>query len=75
MCIRDSDKSDPRALEILQKVNDNFKNNSPQSLDSYAFKSYEKISLDFDEDSIKHYSNSLNQKIDSLKSLPKKKPA
>ncbi len=67
-----NDKSDPRALEILQKVNDNFKNNSPQSLDSYAFKSYEKISLDFDEDSIKHYSNSLNQKIDSLKSLPKK---
>ena len=38
-----NDKSDPRALEILQKVNDNFKNNSPQSLDSYAFKSYEKI--------------------------------
>lgn len=48
-----ADKSDPRALVILQKVNDEFKNNSPQSLDSYSFKSYEKISFDFDEDSIR----------------------
>lgn len=65
-----SDKSDPRALRILQKVNDNFKNNSPQSLESYSFKSYEKISFDFDEDSIKQYSQYLNHRLDSLKLVP-----
>ncbi|MGA9212168.1 DUF5686 family protein [Kaistella sp.] len=66
-----SDKSDPRALAILQKVNNNFKNNSPQSLESYSFKSYEKISLDFDEDSIKQYNQYLNHRLDSLSSVPK----
>ena len=65
-----SDKSDPRALAILQKVNDNFKNNSPHSLDSYSFKSYEKISFDFDEDSIKQYNQYLSHRLDSLKLLP-----
>ncbi|WP_073293764.1 hypothetical protein [Chryseobacterium polytrichastri] len=49
------DKSDPRALEILKKVNQNFTKNSPKSLESYAYKSYEKISLDIDEDSISQY--------------------
>ena len=66
------DKSDPRALAILQKVNDNYRNNSPQSLDSYSFKSYEKISLDFDEDSINIYRNTISNKLDSLKTLPAK---
>lgn len=46
------DKSDPNALQILKKVNKYFKHNSPQSLDSYSYKSYEKVSLDIDEDSI-----------------------
>ena len=64
------DKSDPLALEILRKVNDNYKINSPQSLDSYAFKSYEKISLDIDEDSIKHYDQFINHRLDSLKTVP-----
>lgn len=64
------DKSDPLALAILQKVNNNYKNNSPQSLESYTFKSYEKISLDIDEDSIKHYDQYINHRIDSLKLLP-----
>lgn len=67
-----NDKSDPLALEILQKVNDNYQNNSPQSLDSYSFKSYEKISLDIDEDSIKHYNAYLEKRLDSLKKLPEK---
>ena len=67
-----ADKSDPLALAILQKVNDNYKKNSPQSLDSYAFKSYEKISLDIDEDSIKHYDQYVQRRIDSLKTLPTK---
>ncbi|QOW09329.1 hypothetical protein Q73A0000_02625 [Kaistella flava (ex Peng et al. 2021)] len=67
-----SDKSDPRALAILQKVNNNFKNNSPHSLDSYSFKSYEKISFDFDEDSIKQYNQYLTHRLDSLKLVPTK---
>lgn len=46
------DKSDPRALEILRKADQLFKKNSPQSLDSYSYKSYEKASLDIDQDSI-----------------------
>ncbi|KPH13521.1 hypothetical protein [Chryseobacterium sp. ERMR1:04] len=50
-----TDKSDPRALEILKKVNQYFTRNSPKSLESYAYKSYEKISLDIDEDSISQY--------------------
>lgn len=66
-----ADKSDPRALAILKKVNDNYKTNSPKSLDSYSFKSYEKISFDLDEDSIQLYNQSLDKMIDSLKTLPK----
>lgn len=49
------DKSDPRALQILRKVDQLFKNNSPKSLDSYTYKSYDKISLDIDQDSISAY--------------------
>lgn len=66
------DKSDPRALAILKKVNDNYKNNSPKSLDSYSFKSYEKIALDLDEDSIQNYNTYIDRRIDSLKQLPQK---
>ena len=51
------DKSDPRALEILRKVDKLFKSNSPESLDSYAYKSYEKVSLDIDQDSITAFNN------------------
>lgn len=65
-------KSDPKALEILRKVNENYKQNSPQSLESYSFKSYEKISLDFDEDSISAYNAYLTNRIDSLKKLPQR---
>lgn len=63
-------KSDPRALEILKKVNQKFKENSPNSLESYSFKSYERISFDLDEDSIAYYNNFLDKRLDSLKSLP-----
>lgn len=65
-----NDNSDPLALAILKKVNENYKNNSPQSLDSYSFKSYEKISLDLDEDSIKDYNAYLQRRLDSLSALP-----
>lgn len=65
-----NDESDPRALQILQKVNDRFEENAPQSLDSYSFKSYEKISLDIDEDSIRAYNVFLEKRLDSLRQLP-----
>ncbi|MBK1895682.1 hypothetical protein [Chryseobacterium paridis] len=55
-----ADKSDPRALEILKKVNQLFKQNSPKTLNSYAFKSYEKVSLDIDEDSITQFNQFFN---------------
>ncbi len=55
------DKSDPRALEILKKVNKLFKENSPKSLPSYSFKSYEKVSLDIDEDSISQFNEFFNE--------------
>lgn len=72
------DKSDPRALEILRKVDKLFKSNSPESLDSYAYNSYEKVSLDIDQDSITAFNNVFtnnlglfkkNKKEDSLKDI------
>ena len=66
------DKSDPLALAILKKVNENYKANSPRSLDSYSFKSYEKISLDLDQDSIAAYNSFLEKRLDSLRTLPLK---
>ncbi|OCA76033.1 hypothetical protein BBI01_04880 [Chryseobacterium artocarpi] len=55
------DKSDPRALEILKKVNKLFNENSPKSLGSYSFKSYEKVSLDIDEDSLTQFNQYFNE--------------
>ncbi|MDV7698313.1 hypothetical protein N6B72_15415 [Chryseobacterium soli] len=55
------DKSDPRALEILKKVTRLFKENSPKSLGSYSYKSYEKISMDIDEDSISQFNEFFNE--------------
>lgn len=54
-------KSDEKALAILDKVNENYEINSPKSLPSYSYKSYEKISIDIDEDSLKHYNQSLGE--------------
>lgn len=65
-----TDKSDPKALAILKKVNENYKNNSPNSLPSYTFKSYDKITFDLDQDSIKTYTDFNNHRLDSLKQLP-----
>ncbi|MCU7613224.1 hypothetical protein N0B16_02145 [Chryseobacterium sp. GMJ5] len=61
------DKSDPRALEILRKVDHLFKSNSPQSLESYTYKSYEKVSLDIDEDSISAFNQVFNQNFNLFK--------
>ncbi|WP_027382729.1 hypothetical protein [Epilithonimonas caeni] len=72
-----SNQSDPRALAIIDKVFKSFKNNSPNSLDSYSYKSYEKMSFDVDEDSINDYTRFYNARQDSLsrvanRKLPKK---
>lgn len=64
------DKSDEKALRILEKVYQNYDKNMPNSLDSYSFVSYDKISYDFDEDSIKAYNKFLTARIDSIKNTP-----
>lgn len=69
------DKTDPKALEILRKVNKNFKENSPKSLESYTFKSYEKIALDLDKDSIAQFSQYVQENLDLLKSKKSKDTA
>ncbi|SHF32083.1 DUF5686 family protein [Chryseobacterium takakiae] len=61
-----NDKSDPRALKILDELNKRAKENSPKSLDSYNFKSYTKFSLDLDKDSIDIYKNFLAVRKDSI---------
>lgn len=65
-----SDKSDPRALRILDEVNSRYKKNSPESLDFYSYKSYDKIALDIDEDSLALYRDYVIKRSDSLKKLP-----
>ena len=64
------DESDPKALAVLNKVNDNYENNSPKSLDSYTFRSYEKFSMDIDEDSIQNYNQSLKDARKNAEKLP-----
>ncbi len=60
-------KSNREALRILDEVNSKFKENHPESLPSYAYKSYEKISVDIDQDSLSVYNAYVDRKIDSLK--------
>jgi hypothetical protein len=67
-----NDKSDSRALRILDEVNKRAKENSPKSLDSYNFKSYSKFSIDVDKDSIDTYKNFLAVRKDSLSKVDKK---
>ncbi|MFY1045647.1 DUF5686 family protein [Chryseobacterium sp. GP-SGM7] len=66
------DKSDPRALRILDEVNKRAKDNSPKSLDSYDFKSYTKFSIDVDKDSVDTFKNFLASRKDSLSRVEKK---
>ncbi|MDN3694127.1 hypothetical protein QWZ06_18515 [Chryseobacterium tructae] len=66
-----TDKSDPRALKILDEVNRKAKENSPKSLDSYNFKSYTKFSIDVDKDSIDTFKNFLAIRKDSLSKVDK----
>lgn len=63
-----NDKNDERAIAILNMVNDRYADNSPISLDSYSFKSYERISFDLDEDTVTAYRDFLEKRLDSLNS-------
>lgn len=69
------DKSDLRALEILRKVDKLFKSNSPESLDSYSYKSYEKVSLDIDQDSITAFNNVFTNNLGLFKNNKKEDSA
>ncbi len=71
-----TDKSDPRALAILKLVNERYADNMPSSLDSYSYKSYEKISVDIDEDSLQYYNQSLNSMMKMMDrfSMTKQQP-
>ncbi|AQX06556.1 hypothetical protein ATB99_14000 [Elizabethkingia meningoseptica] len=61
-----ADKSDPRALKMLDELLKKYKENSPQSLDSYKFKSYSKTSIDFDKDSVDVFQNFMTKRNDSI---------
>ncbi len=63
------DKSDPKAIEILKKAYRYYNENSPSSLPSYEYKSYEKIAFDLDQDSITSYNQFVEKRIDSLKKI------
>ena len=72
-----TNESDPRALAIIDQTFRRFKDNSPNALDSYSYKSYEKMSFDLDKDSIQDYSRFVDARKDSLsratdRLLPKK---
>lgn len=67
-----TDKSDPKALKILDELNKRAKENSPKSLDSYNFKSYSKFSIDVDKDSIDTFTDFLATRKDSLSKVDRK---
>ncbi|KPH13519.1 DUF5686 family protein [Chryseobacterium sp. ERMR1:04] len=67
-----TDKSDARALKILDEVNKRAKENSPKSLDTYNFKSYTKFSIDVDKDSIDTFKDFLAIRKDSLSKVDHK---
>lgn len=60
------DQSDSKALELLDKVRENYKQNSPYSLVSFLYRSYEKVSLDLDKDSLSLYQEVLDAKRDTI---------
>ena len=62
-----NDKSDPNALSILKKVNLRFQENSPLSLPSYRFSSFQKLAVDLDKDSLDIYNTFITAYQDSLK--------
>lgn len=66
-----TDKSDPRALRILDELNKRAKQNSPKSLETYNFISYSKLSMDVDKDSIDTFKDFLAIRKDSLSKVEK----
>lgn len=65
------DKSDPRALKMLDELEKRAKENSPKSLDAYEFVSYTKISMDVEQDSLESYRKFLERRQDSLANAPR----
>lgn len=63
------DVSDPKALSLLDQVLEKYPENSPKSLPSYKFKSYEKISMDIDVDSLEYYNQSVRNNMQMMKVL------
>lgn len=66
-----TDKSDARALKILDELNKRFKENSPKSLESYQFTGYSKLSIDVDRDSVEAYKGFMAKRNDSLAQVKK----
>ena len=64
-----TDKSDAKALQLLDEVNKRFKENSPKSLESYQFTGYSKLSIDVDRDSVQIFKAFLEKRKDSLTKL------
>ncbi|SFH80820.1 DUF5686 family protein [Halpernia frigidisoli] len=64
-----NDISDPRALRILNLVNEKYSENSPKSLESYSYKSYNKIAYDINTDSLSTYRDYVSKRNDSLKNV------
>lgn len=67
-----TDKSDLKALKIMDELNKREKENAPKSLDSYDFKSYSKFSIDVDKDSVDTYKNFIASRKDSLSKVQNK---
>lgn len=65
-----TDNSDPRALAILRKALEHFKENTPANQASYSFTAYNKFSIDFDRDSIKDFQNFIQEHLDTLSVKP-----
>lgn len=68
-------QSDKAALKILDEVHRKFEQNSPKSLSSYRYKSYEKLAVDINPDSISSYNQSLREALgnfDKIKWVRKK---
>ena len=62
-------QKDPKALKCVDELLKRYKENSPKVLDSYDFKSYSKISIDFDKDSIVAYQDFMAKRTDSIKKI------
>ena len=61
--------SDQAALKILDQVQKHYAENTPKSLPSYRYKSYEKIAVDIHPDSVQYYRNEMGKVVQQLDKL------